>query len=297
MDRAELFRNLSEKNFNPMNDVIFKFIFGKEERKSITIDFLNAVLEQDLGHKIENIEFLPTEMIPGNEHEKLTRLDVACTLDSGEQVDVEVQVVNYQDMQRRTLFYWAQMYLSILAPGITYQDLHPVITINILKFKLLPQEEPYSMWSIYNPVTGDRLNRDLTLHFLEIPKFKKKPVKDMTRMERWLAYFANKLNQEEKEELVMSEAAIKDAMTAARLFFNNPAERNSYISREIATMDYNSNMRGAKEEGEAVGIKKGEDRLSNLIQRLFADHRAEDVLNVTKDKELRERLYREYGIQ
>lgn len=34
----DMFANLSEKNFNPMNDIIFKFIFGKEERKDITID-------------------------------------------------------------------------------------------------------------------------------------------------------------------------------------------------------------------------------------------------------------------
>ena len=45
MDRDALFANLNEYNYNPMNDVIFKFIFGKEERKQITIDFLNAVLE------------------------------------------------------------------------------------------------------------------------------------------------------------------------------------------------------------------------------------------------------------
>ena len=45
MDQDALFANLNEYNYNPMNDVIFKFIFGKEERKQITIDFLNAVLE------------------------------------------------------------------------------------------------------------------------------------------------------------------------------------------------------------------------------------------------------------
>ncbi|MCI5567736.1 MAG: Rpn family recombination-promoting nuclease/putative transposase, partial [Veillonellaceae bacterium] len=33
-----------------MNDVLFKFIFGKDERKQITLDFLNAVLEESLGH-------------------------------------------------------------------------------------------------------------------------------------------------------------------------------------------------------------------------------------------------------
>ena len=32
--------------YNPMNDVLFKFIFGKEERKKITINFLNAVLKR-----------------------------------------------------------------------------------------------------------------------------------------------------------------------------------------------------------------------------------------------------------
>ena len=31
-------------------------------------------------------------MSPEHDHDKLTRLDVACVLDSGEQVDVEVQV-------------------------------------------------------------------------------------------------------------------------------------------------------------------------------------------------------------
>ncbi|SFH97944.1 hypothetical protein SAMN04487861_11025 [Selenomonas ruminantium] len=29
-----LFADLSERNYNPMNDVLFKFIFGKEERKT-----------------------------------------------------------------------------------------------------------------------------------------------------------------------------------------------------------------------------------------------------------------------
>ena len=34
------------------------------------------------------------------------------------------------------------------------------------------------------------------LHFLEIPKYTKSPkkrIRDMTKMERWLAYFANQL--------------------------------------------------------------------------------------------------------
>ena len=100
--------DLQAHRISPMNDVLFKFIFGKDERKQITLDFLNAVLEESLGHVIKDLTFRPTEQIPQNDGGKLTRLDVACELDTGEFVDVEVQVINYQNMQRRTLYYWSQ---------------------------------------------------------------------------------------------------------------------------------------------------------------------------------------------
>lgn len=101
------------------------------------MDFLNAVLEPSLGHAIKEIYFLPTEQIPQNDADKLSRLDVACELDTGEFIDVEVQVINYQNMKRRTLYYWAQMYLMRLPSGANYNDLKPTITINILAFNLL----------------------------------------------------------------------------------------------------------------------------------------------------------------
>ena len=114
MNEEMLFENLNEYNYNPLNDVLFKFIFGKEERKQITIDFLNAVLQSDLGHLIQDLRFSNTEMSPAHDNDKLTRLDVSCVLDSGEHVDVEVQVTNEKNMARRTLYYWAQMYLMSL---------------------------------------------------------------------------------------------------------------------------------------------------------------------------------------
>lgn len=40
----------------------------------------------------------------------------------------------------------------------------------------------------------------------------------MSKMERWLAYFANQLDRKGKEELAMSEATIQNAMEAARIF-------------------------------------------------------------------------------
>ena len=55
----------------------------------------------------------------------------------------------------------------------------------------------------YDIASGHRLTDDLEIHFLEIPKFHVKSVKEMKRLEKWMAYFSNKLNEQETEELAM----------------------------------------------------------------------------------------------
>ena len=275
----QVLSGLDARQANPMNDVLFKFIFGKEERKGITIDFLNAVLEESLEHPIKDIRFTQTEQVPQDDGGKLTRFDVACELDSGEMIDVEVQVINYQNMQRRTLYYWSQMYLTGILRG---ED--------------------------YNAKTGDRLNRDMELHFLEIPKFAHKPVREMTKMERWLAYFANKLSEQEKEELAMSEVAIGNAYDAAGAFLMNPQDRMNYVNRQMAIMDYNSGMNAAEKRGEARGEargekrgekrgeRRGEDRTAQLFAKLHAAGRDEEAFRAMTDASLRKKLFREFQL-
>lgn len=288
MNEEFLFENLDEYNYNPLNDVLFKFIFGKEERKQITIDFLNAVLNPSLGHTIQDLQFSNTEMSPEHDHDKLTRLDVACVLDSGEQVDVEVQVANKKDMARRTLYYWSQMYLMSLPAGKTYRNLKPCITINLVNFSFLPQEDPHAVYGIYNPTNKHQLTKDLAIHFLEIPKYakqEKKPITEMSKMERWLAYFANQLDRKGKEELAMSEAAIQNAMEAARIFLNNTAERRMYINREMARMDRESQLEEAHEEGlEEGAISNTIHNLNNLMDTMnLSLSEAMDALRVSGD--------------
>lgn len=267
----------------------------KSSGRTSQLIFLNAVLEPSLGHKIKGLHFLPTEQIPQSEEDKLSRLDVACELDTGEYIDVEVQVVNYHNMKRRTLYYWSQVYLMRLPSGANYNDLRPTITINILAFELLPQVEPHAMYSIYNPETHDRLNNDMELHFLELPKFVKgvqKPIREMTKMERWMAYFANRMNQSEKEELAMSEAAINSAYDATGIFLQNKEDRLKYINREMALMDYRSGLAGAEERGE----KKADERYSRLIQILLSQKRMDDIGRIAADEAYRKGLYQKFHL-
>lgn len=187
-------------------------------------------------------------------------------------------------MSRRTLYYWSQMYLMSLPVGKTYRNLKPCITINLVNFSFLPQEEPHVLYGIYNPTNGHQLTKDLAIHFLEIPKYakqEKKPISEMSKMERWLAYFANQLDRKGKEELAMSEAAIQNAMEAARIFLNNTAERRLYINREMARMDRESQLEDAHEEG---AISNTIQNLNNLMDTMnLSLPEAMDALRVSKN--------------
>lgn len=76
-------------------------------------------------------------------------------------------------------------------------------------------------------------------------------------MERWMAYFANQLDDHEREELAMSDAAISGAMDAARVFLADDDERWNYINRQMAILDYNSGIQDSREEGLKEGRREG----------------------------------------
>ncbi len=46
--REEISQEVDKGQFNPMNDAIFKHLFGAPERKLYTIDLLNSILEEPL---------------------------------------------------------------------------------------------------------------------------------------------------------------------------------------------------------------------------------------------------------
>jgi len=247
------------KDYNPMNDYLFKFIFGHEERKEITLSFLNAVLGLEGEKELTDIQFMDREFDPLFDDGKLSRLDIYGIASDGSRINIEVQVVNWHNMQRRTLYYWARIYGTGIIRGKDYKELHRTITINLLNFNLLPQPEAHSVYGIYNKATGHRLTDDLEIHFLEIPKVRSQSVREMRRLDRWMAYFANNLNEKEMEELAMSDTAIRTALQAQEQFMQDEIERRKYNLREDAIRDYNWGLSSSREAGLQEGITKGRE--------------------------------------
>ena len=69
--------------------------------------------------------------------------------------------------------------------------------------------------------------------------------------------------------------------------------RMEVLGMLLEEFDVNKYERQLREEGR----EEGETRLATLLNHLFSDNRTEDAKLVLTDKNLREKLYREYGIK
>ncbi len=237
------------KGINRTNDYAFKRILGSEEGKEALLGFLNAVLKSPPGKELTAVELLDRELDPEYLLDRGARLDVLARTASGTLINIEVQVTNKYDIDRRTLFYWARLYQNQLGAGQKFIELRKTITINILDFRWFPDEERYRyIFHVREDETEILLTDDLEIHFLELSKIKKLNRRPKEALEAWLMYL-NNLEGEEMEAIAMENPAIKKALTIEEAFWRSERERRLYELREKALRDELVMMEGARAEG------------------------------------------------
>ena len=237
-----------------------KYVFGHAERKGITLSFINAVLGLEGAQAFVDLRFVDRVRMPRSLDGKATVLDLSCVTSDGTQVNIEVQVRDQRNIVQRTLFYWAQCYQDSLKKGMDYRELRRTVTINLLGYRFLPQDDFHSVYRLYNPATQHLLTDDIEVHFLEMPKVPraaKRDLRGLRLLEKWMVLLNNKLSEEEMEVLTMSEAALKEAWDAMEDFLRDARRRSAYRQREKAERDYISEMNFMREEGLEKGIAEG----------------------------------------
>ena len=85
----------------------------------------------------------------------------------------------------------------------------------------------------------------------------------------------------------MSGATIKKAVNDTDIFMMDFEERLKYINRQMAIMDYNTDMRVSREEGHKAGLEEGH-KAGRVEGEKNADRRT--ALNMLKAKEPIEKI-------
>ncbi|MHA6250890.1 Rpn family recombination-promoting nuclease/putative transposase [Oceanobacillus sp. CAU 1775] len=271
-------------------DFAFKQLFGNEKNKQITVVFLNAILQKTGRESIKDISF--TNIEAGGEYvdDKRSRLNLLVITLSGERIHVEIQFTDKYNMVKRSIYYWSGIYRHQLRTGMGYNELNPVISINILNFNIFEQTNQFhTTYHLYEDEKKFKLTNAMEFHFVEMPKLLKSWKEDKLDpwndiLARWLLLLGmvdhrkNKVYEDifnELEMIAMEDKTIRKAFDNWEELSMTPEQFWAYESRLKHIMDEEAAKREAElrvREAERKAERKAERETKELIaQRLLTN--------------------------
>ena len=161
-----------EKDFKVLNDYFMRYLLSKEDSQNILKDLINSVRIDAGQEPFEEVTILNTFNLKESINGKETIVDVRAKTKNGETVIIEIQRAGNKSFIYRGLYYWAKSYTANLKAKNKYEDLNPVISINILDFNLTENKgKPHSCYFIKEFDTNEILTNHFEMHFLELKKF------------------------------------------------------------------------------------------------------------------------------
>lgn len=249
---------------SPLNDLVFKALFGREQKQSkiILMDFLNSVLNLEEKDKITEIAYLNPFNLKEFRGDKESIMDLKVKTQKGERINIEIQVNNVDDFRKRSLYYWAKMYGETISEAEAYLTLKKSIVINILNFNIIEETERYhTEYKILEKEEHFPLIDDLSIHYIELPKFDdEKDVEKMKAIELWLTFIKRAADPESRgklENLVERSEPLKMAKEMLEKISADEKLRQEYYAKEKARLDAISRMKYAEIKGMEKGIEKG----------------------------------------
>jgi len=243
----------SSRRLNPLNDYLFYKIMGEKGDEEQLLGFLNAVLGHSGKEPIKSVEILENKSFVANvKNGKSCVLDVRAILADSTMVNIEVQLRNEHNMDRRSLFYWSMMYSEGIKRGENYRKLPNVISINVVDFDFPPGGKVHTCFHLRedsNP--AQILTEALETHYINMVQWRRQGDKDMRNsLHRWLVWLDVNSPPELVEEVAAMDSAIMTANEKQYYLTKEWEERDLYFHQLLARMDYNTGISYAREEGE-----------------------------------------------
>ena len=258
-------QNETEGKMQLTVDYAFKRVFGKNGNESILKDLLESILNIEIKSiTIQNPE-IPKNMKDG----KIGVLDVRAELNGDEITEVEMQVQDQHNIDKRSPTYLTKIYSDQLKEGEQYIEVKKVVVINILNFNYYKRNSYHSVARMMfeeskenekvdlGYIVEDKYaTKDLEMHFIELPKFRKKDPDMSNKLEQWLCLICD-----EEDKIKMAESKneeIEKAKKELEKLAMNPEDRELYELRLKAIRDEMNIRYSGYVDGKADGMAEGE---------------------------------------
>ena len=248
------------KYFNPLNDYFIRYLFtDKGSSETILLDFINSIMINANMKTFRSVEILTPFNLKKNKNLKETIVDVKCITQNGSVVIIEIQLQGNSRFPERILYYWAANYSKLLKHGERYDELTPVISINLLNFNLDKTKNIHSCYMLYEMNNRKLLTDHLQIHIIELKKFRKNVLsKDLNY---WLKIFTSKnleasMSEIVKEKPIMEEVQKKyNNFVKSRLMMMEYEKKEAYLYGNQIMLDEERKL--GREEGIKEGIEQG----------------------------------------
>lgn len=230
---------------NPKNDYVFKRIFGHKGNEEITKKLLNSILlDKVKSLSVDEDTILEKDLY----NDKVGILDVKVKFDDNTYCDLEMQIVDKKNIEKRILDYWSMTYQRSISEGEDYSCLKKCIIVLFLDYDMeVTKEIPeyLTIWNIREKNYPEYiLTKDLEFYIIEMSKYE--DLKNEKKMNPWIE------------------------------FINNPE-----VDME------NDDIKEAKNILDNISQDKRERRLAELRKKYIADQKAIEMAGYDKGKKAR----------
>ena len=249
------------KLLNPKIDYVFKRIFGHVGNENITKNFLSCILQENITDiTLDSNPILEKDLLD----DKVGILDIKAKINNVTNIDIEMQIIDRKNIEKRILFYLSKMYSKSIKSGKDYNSLEKCIAILITDFEInvtkqIPQY--ITKWNIREEKYQQIILTDvMEIVIIELKKFKEyKEKSNLKTLNSWIEFI------ECPEVIDMSNKEIQKAKEVLEEISQDEHEqylaelREKYIMDQKAIEDagYDKGLKTGRDQGVKQGIKQG----------------------------------------
>ncbi len=270
------------RTLSPRVDIAFKKIFGVEENKDLLISLINSIVEP-YDH-VSDVTLMNPYNLQSFRTDKLSIMDIKAKGHDGRLFNIEIQITDEGDYDKRALYYWAKMYSEQLRIGNEYEKLAKTIGIHILNFTSIIQSPRYHhRFTISDHVNNLHYFNNFEMHTIELSKFSSNDEaltelvgKIRTSLDIWMAFLTrNDLLIRDHLPPELNESHLKKALDVLHIMNFTDEERDAYEGRAKFLGLEASALRKQKIEAQHEIVMK-------MIHKNVPDDLILDVTNLTQ---------------
>ena len=262
----------------PYDDRIFKAFLtlpGSEPA-------LKFVASAIINRPVVNVLVRNAELPVTDTEEKAERFDLNCVIDDDTQADIEMQSSrmkeekdgNHSNLRARSIYNLCDLHSSQSSKGKSYDELVRSYQVMFCGYTVFPERASFiNPFSMRHDMDNGLLHDSVRVLYIELSKLNeilKKPVEQMTDMERFsvfLRYAENPDYREIVNKVIESKEGLAVAGELLMSISKDERERAIFRNRRIAIADQESNMITARREG----YREAEKTVNAKWQGVVAD--------------------------